>query len=75
MYLHYFLPDKITLKYLFPLEVLVDFLIRGSCLGFRSSVTILTLRVILGKIYVPAKTMINTFKTSNIDIFIESNLI
>lgn len=68
-YLHYFLLDKITLKQLFPLEVLVDFLIKGSCFGFCSSVTILTLQVILGKIYVPAKTMINIFKASDMDIF------
>lgn len=53
----------------------MDFLIRGSHLGFCSSVTILTLQVILGKIYVPAKTMINNFKTTDTDIFIQSYLI
>lgn len=53
----------------------MGFLIRGSHLGCHSSVTILTLQVILGKIYAPAKTTINTFKTSGIDIFIQlSNL-
>lgn len=47
----------------------MDFLIKGSCFGFRSSVTILTLQIILGEIYVPAKTMINIFKTSDVDVF------
>lgn len=47
----------------------MDFLIKGSCFGFRSSVTILTLQIILGEIYVPAKTMINIFKASDMDVF------
>ena len=53
----------------------MDFLIRGSRFGFRSSVTILTVQVILGKIYVSDKSTINKFKTSNTDIFIQSYLI
>lgn len=47
----------------------MDFLIKGSCFGFSSSITILTLQVILGNIYIPAKTMINVFKASDMDIF------
>lgn len=46
----------------------MDFLIKGSRFGFCSSVTILTLQVILGKIYVPAKTMKNTFQASDMAI-------
>lgn len=47
----------------------MDFLIKGSCFGFSSSVTILTLQAILGNIYIPAKTIINIFKASDMDIF------
>lgn len=50
----------------------MDFLIKGSRFGFCSSVTILTLQVILGKIYVPAKTMKNTFQASDMAIFKQS---